>query len=970
MKIFPHILARIGGNSFDILEDLDSPSLFHASSAITSLRQDKEQHKIKLCARLLEFNQRQDDTKIQNILQNLRRDLYNNRTIKPGLLSSSLALIPGELYQELAGYLELSRRIDEREEKFIQEYNAEVARARRSLQQLVSDNNLQNGLLLSSVSLFENLNSFQKRDACAFRNKEIQNELTLLKYITRMVTKTSPFSTFNNLSVGKIAKQPGSPLILQSELQEEKVISHISLNNYLYQYLRGLFAASREVYLQLNLRANPTIQDEKQRFVFLTNANNVEAFQRIPVNPVLSLLLQILKERPEGIHFNALLQEIVESIDADTEAIEAFIKQLIDYGFLEYDFGVSGIDPHWDKKLIEKLRPLATKGIPHIEELIDCLAKIRQIANQYAGSDARVRQHLLKEAFSMFRDVCMKLHEEAGLPANERKTLDQLAAEHATRRKAVLATPVGKGKEVLVKEHPRVAYDAEEAKEPAPETFRHRSNTFFNFKPEQIFYEDTTRGVTPVFDREQLDHFVQTLDAFLGELRLFNGKLDDKEKICDFLKRKNESGSENEIGLLAFYEEYQRDARQKETQAATRKKEGGVSPAVNDNVMPDLPEATIRRQEIIKQWHAYYAKSIDENALNQNGFVHLCHEALKQVNKELNLEHAHSSTPNSYGAFIQFLTEVDQNGRPMLKGVINGTFGGHGKMISRFLHILPNEVLDDVRKWNLLLAEPDSLFAEDCDASYFNANLHPPLLPFEIRMPGGHNSLPVEQQLPIGDFNVKYLPEKNEAVLIHKPSGKRAFVLDLGFEGHGRRSQLFKLLLKFSDVDYLFSSPVLHATNMRWNSSQHNMPQKQVKISPRITYEDVIILQRKTWYVPKEFLPVRKTNQDDASYYVYLQEWRRKHGIDKEVFVYLNPTKNNQGVDPKLMQKLGRDDYKPQYINFCSVLMIKLFEKAVGKVPVMMKIEEALPAPNHMTEIAGKRYVTEYLVQWYNYDKD
>jgi len=581
-----------------------------------------------------------------------------------------------------------------------------------------------------------------------------------------------------------------------------------------------------------------------------------------------------------------------------------------------------------------------------------------------------VRQHLLKEAFSMFRDVCIKLHEEAGLPENERKSWDQLAAEHAARRKAVLAAQANKEKEILVKEHPHTTHNADDVKEPVPETFRHRSNTFFNFKPEQIFYEDTTRDVTPIFDREQLNYFVHTLDAFLGELRLFNGKLDDKEKIADFLKRKKESGSENEIGLLAFYEEYQREVRQKEAQAATRKNDGGTSPMANGNVVPDLPAATLQRQEMIKQWHACYARLIKENALNQNGSIHLCQETLKEVNKELKLSHSHSTIPNSYGAFIQFFNDVDQNGKVKLKGVINGTFGGHGKMISRFLHILPNEVLDDVRKWNLSLVEPDALFAEDCDASYFNANLHPPLLPFEIRMPGGHNSLPVEQQLPIGDFNVQYLPEKNEVVLIHKPSGKRTFVLDLGFEGHGRRSQLFKLLLKFSDVDYLFSAPVLHAANSCWNNSAHNVPQKKVKISPRIIYEDLIILQRKTWYVPKEFLPMRKLHQDDASYYVYLQEWRQEHGIDKEVFVYLNPTKNNHSVDPKLMQKLGRDDYKPQYINFGSVLMIKLFEKAIGKVPVMMKIEEALPAPNHMTQIAGERYVTEYLIQWYNYDND
>ena len=86
---------------------------------------------------------------------------------------------------------------------------------------------------------------------------------------------------------------------------------------------------------------------------------------------------------------------------------------------------------------------------------------------------------------------------------------------------------------------------------------------------------------------------------------------------------------------------------------------------------------------------------------------------------------------------------------------------------------------------------------EGTDASYFNANLHPPLMPYEIWTPGGHNSVKEANQLPITDFCIRYEVESDELCLIHKLSGKQALVFNLGFQTLTSRSELFQLLGTF-----------------------------------------------------------------------------------------------------------------------------------------------------------------------------
>ncbi len=512
------------------------------------------------------------------------------------------------------------------------------------------------------------------------------------------------------------------------------------------------------------------------------------------------------------------------------------------------------------------------------------------------------------------------------------------------------------------------------------EAFRHESATTFSFRPEQMFFEDTTRPVQARLDASQLASFAGTVDALLRELHLFRGFADEHDRLRHFFLEKY--GRQAVVNLLTFYEEYYREVKKPEADRQARPRKEALrkdNEAADDPAPPDAGAqaataeaagqpvpAIAGRQANVKAWNERYAAAIGPALRAGRDCVRLRLTELQQVNQALGLRPGPAADVNSFGMFAQFFGEPDAEGRLQLKGVLNAAFTGYGKMISRFLHILPGTVTDDVRTWNLSLAGGDSLFVEDCDASYFNANLHPPLMPCEIRMPGGHNSLPPGQQLPITDFTVQYHPEKEEIQLRHTPTGKRAYVFDLGFQGHGGRSQLFQLLEKFTRSIHISPWPVTSAVNTHFEEEDAADGEKKVRVLPRIVYEDRVILKRKSWNVPRALIPLRKPHETDADYFVAVNEWRTALGIVDEVFIFVSPRTEQAPADPALRRKAGRDDYKPQYIHFNNPLLVNLFEKLVAKVPVTLKIEEMLPHSGHLATIGGEKFVTEYVVQWYN----
>ena len=965
IKLFPHMLLRVCGGSFNELESLTLNETKELLEKIHQLKNEIKSLRTSLSDELFNIIQsKNDDPPVQKKLLNIKRDVFNGKNLseaKVEFLNTHLNADSKSILDQILSKENEKNNLEVTGETL---FKSELTNTRKTLQTLAKGETLQKGLVLSSKSLQERITRYTEKDPAKLKKNDIHTEQSLIKYISRLYAKTSPFSTFTNLGTSSFGETTQT---VDIENIDSEIKGHIRLNNMLYNFLKAVLLKYRDVYLNFNIRPNPTVTKTETNFLYLTNSNNVEAFQRIPLNPVLDVFQYLTSQNPNGISFKSLIDEIIkeEYIDAPAEDLEAYCQQLIDYGFLEYNIGISGIDPDWDIKLTETLSPIS-QSIPLMGDLINVLKEVRELANTYAQASTNERINLLEKAYEIFRAVSMNIHEAAGLEPDERLTMEE--------RREKAKQEQEKKKEEESSEEKK---EDEKSEEKEDEPFKHQANTYFSFKPEQMFYEDTTSNLDITFNEKELIHLISSYNNILQEMRLFEGKSDEIMKMTHFFD--TQYTNKKQIDLLTFYEDYFREVKKPEAEAEEKAKEEQAKKAQEEaekktKKTSEKDEQVREKQEIEnteqkeepkkfahelfeaknnkrKEWYEELTKLVPETKITKDN-VSISTSDVARANKE-----KINGVNNSYGSFLQFYSEDNQ-----LMAVSNGSFSGYGKMFSRFLHILKPEVLNDMREWNSNVL-PDAVFAEDCDASVFNANLHPPLLEHEIWMPGGQNSLPGEKQIPVTDIEI--VRKEDSVQLVHTPTQKRLYVFDLGFQGHGGRSQLFQLLDKFGNAEYLFANPITRPFSGQPKVEKNEQAPKEWT-RPRVTLENQIVIQRKAWIFEQSTLPLKLNHESQWDYYKKLNEWRLQRDIPEEVFIYISDRQNNNSNnDSKAKKKLSRDDYKPQYISFNNPFLVDLFEKSMHKVQQYLQIEEMLPHSKHLMGNQDKKYVTEHVVQWY-----
>lgn len=199
------------------------------------------------------------------------------------------------------------------------------------------------------------------------------------------------------------------------------------------------------------------------------------------------------------------------------------------------------------------------------------------------------------------------------------------------------------------------------------------------------------------------------------------------------------------------------------------------------------------------------------------------------------------------------------------------------------------------------------------------------------------------------------------------------------------------------------------------NINDENTKEDQPTIiyRPRITYEDEVILSRKTWIVPVNCFPARDNEENDNEYFLRVNLWRMENNIPSEVYVKITPLpvpqkteEQNKNMEPnqipaaekenqpeqnkviegeekkeetaakqetdnkeknenkKQNQRMSRDYYKPQYIDFSSPLFCNLFGKmTINLKNFTMNIEERLPGEEQLLKYGNKSYATEFIFQ-------
>ncbi|SEJ69989.1 Lantibiotic dehydratase, C terminus [Dyadobacter koreensis] len=878
---------RVAAEPISEFKQLELTQTFNSVKNLRELEIKTDELKIDICDQLYIFAKACEDDKSRTLIINNKRKIFNRKRVSFGDIE-----LPTELKENIFLFDKSLEKLDNERALIKEKYIAEVEESQKKLKILSSGKSLWNGLVLSSQTLLKEI--IKDLDPQAKQSKRWEEvEDGVIKYLSRIYCKTSPFSTFTNLAIAKISDQKldGILLVNSNSTSPKSTQSHIRINNSILDWSLSIIKRYQPIKCQLTLRLNPTVNHVDGNYKFLINKGNVETFQTLKKNEALEALEFIFNlYGTSGLSWEELSLLLKNNyIDTELDIINEYINSLIGIGFLEYNIGVSGLSDLWDHKLIQKLKNL--RQTPIGDKIVYTLVEVRNIAKNYELAQPLDRLMLMDAAY-------------------------QLLVSLATFTQNCI-------------------HDNSESDPAALKV-----NIVFPYKAEQIFFEDTTLNLDLSISQSIIEHLNICFDLAESQT-IFDGNFDEREKMLTYFIDKF---PDSEVDILQFYEVYYRDVKVPKSQLDNNR-------PIKDAPLDEEIDGLKQRNEKFRTWCEAFHRQI-VNRIN-NEVVKIKHDQIESTNKELDFEPI--LRKRSFGFIAQSFQE---NGIEYF--VLTGISAGYGKWFSRFLHLFSADITKALRNLNSQFNEK-ALLLENCDASFFNANMHPPLLPLEILVPNANYSLNAEAQIPITDLKIWLNKEKQRLELVHIPSKKQVHVVDFGFLSLKRRSELFQLLENFTFIENVAFFSVLNSVNAV-ASAQNRREGLDFDCHPRIVLNEKVILQRKTWIFDKSKLPLRNPSEASWEYFCRINLWRLKHSIPDEVFIYVHERESQ--VRSKY---ISRDDYKPQYISFSNAHLVNLLGRLMKKVPVRLKVVEMLPNSNQLLSIGKDKYVMEFIFQSYNY---
>jgi hypothetical protein len=518
--------------------------------------------------------------------------------------------------------------------------------------------------------------------------------------------------------------------------------------------------------------------------------------------------------------------------------------------------------------------------------------------------------------------------------------------------------------------------------------------------PRPLVYEDASAQAHARID---LDHFNRALRSLKDLFDLLSPVAWIRAE--PFLMRRffEERFGDTRVPLLTFYEVYYREhvkprerARAKMRQSEREKKEGeggnqNGDPGIGDvdkGAAPTGPDATDQHTDPTNDDKGFEREpppavaSIKEarkriRILVRERWVQNPN-AQEIVLSRADLREATKGVtqlppePRSFSAFVTLVPGPDpaEGGLVVLPNA--RAQAGFGKYFSRFLYLLPGEVLEGLRERGR--ASPDAVLAEIAGDAAFNANLRPPIQSCEIVYPTG-DRVGCPESLEVGDLEVG-LGEKGAGLALYQQAtDRRVFPLDLGFLNPMARPPLYQLLRRFAPAseahidipgepgqDLPTDGPVLHR--------------------PRISFEGRVVLAREVWMVPVSDLPFGEKGKEDADFYRRVLAWcgdlklptrsyvravRRKTDPHPKGSEEVPEPGNDRRDNPKGGGRpmAAGDLRKPQYMDFRSPLLVGLLRRyaRLGETFALV-FEECLPIPEDLHAGSdGRRWVTEVILQ-------
>ncbi len=451
--------------------------------------------------------------------------------------------------------------------------------------------------------------------------------------------------------------------------------------------------------------------------------------------------------------------------------------------------------------------------------------------------------------------------------------------------------------------------------------------------PQTVLYEDTRAAddVLPV-SRTRWSAVTDSLGELAGLMPVFDMTLPPRLLFKSyFLARFGRGGRCDDVLKLVYgfqeeiYEHYQRISSRRRPFDDN----GDYVPLDNWLHSPQIDAIDLARKEFVARMRELAAAGDTKEIRLDQSFVDAVAAAVAPARADF-LPQCH------------FLQPFERDGQA--RAVLNQSWGGISFPFSRFTHCFTDRDLAGRTRDSARERQPgDAVFVEVTGGfATTNLNLHEPMTDYELVCPGDISSADPEHQLPLADLSVEHDIESDRLVLRSQRLGREVIPLYLGY--------LMPMALPDVPRTLLMLAPTSNVKVDCWGG----VPPRTVdgvEVRPRVTVGDLVI-NRRQWAVSAELLPNREPVADEAEWFLGWRRWQAAHNIPAQVFVAVQPN-----ADAPVKQK-------PHYLDFDSVLSLKVFDTLIRNTDDRVELQEMLPGEREaFTRSDRGHHVTEIVIE-------
>jgi Lantibiotic dehydratase, N terminus len=255
-----------------------------------------------------------------------------------------------------------------------------------TLRHIAQDDNFQRALLFSSHDLLMALPAWIKTPPGEWRKSHRSTLRSILKYATRMATRTTPLSRFatvgeraqpeldanqlwaawstHDAPTGR-ANRPDMTQLLDVEISQNqdkttesqhfnvKITPNVAILEALYDVLLTRPVVRRAMSLRLNPSIVQPRSDDDFRWWYFNGQE--EAIQRMPPNPLVLFVHKTMTDAPQQRRTYASICQQISEVTDDPDGAAEWLDSLIDFGFLEWIWPENGLSSGWAGRLYQWL---------------------------------------------------------------------------------------------------------------------------------------------------------------------------------------------------------------------------------------------------------------------------------------------------------------------------------------------------------------------------------------------------------------------------------------------------------------------------------------------------------------------------------------------------------------------------------------------------------------------------------------